>query len=131
MCFPDAAKRAEKNCRLRMRKNLTKYERLRRKEDISSLFSSSAGSYTVKGMRLVFRPNTVSYSRVLITLIRKYGNAVQRNRAKRVLRDIYRNVKHEIRPGYDIGFILYPGEFDYETRFKQCRSLLKKAGMLT
>ncbi len=128
--MPAAAKKAERNCRLRMRKSLTKKERLRRKGDISLLFSS-AESVTVKGMKLLYRKNGDSFNRILVTLIRKYGNAVQRNRAKRVLREIYRTMKHELSPGYDLGFILYPGEYDYRARNKQCRSLLKQAGLIT
>jgi ribonuclease P protein component len=111
-----------------MRKSLTRHERLKKRSDIKAMFSS-ADSITVKGMRLLYRKNGLPHNRFLVTLIRKYGNAVQRNRAKRILREIYRNSKYELIPGFDIGVILYSGGYDYEARLKQYRSLLMKAGI--
>lgn len=41
-------------------------------------------------------------SRLGITVSKKVGKAVQRNRAKRRLRDLYRNALPDLKPGYDI-----------------------------
>jgi ribonuclease P protein component len=41
-------------------------------------------------------PNGLEHSRVGLTLTRKTGNAVERNRAKRVLRDVFRRNHHRI-----------------------------------
>jgi ribonuclease P protein component len=39
---------------------------------------------------------------------KKVGNATERNRAKRRLREIFRTNKHKLTPGLDIIFILKP-----------------------
>ena len=43
-----------------------------------------------KGIRLVYRFNQLGFSRLGLAVSRKYGNAVQRNRFKRQLRDTFR-----------------------------------------
>lgn len=40
-----------------------------------------------------------------ITTSKKIGNAVQRNRARRVIKEAYRLIYHRIVPGYDIVFV--------------------------
>jgi len=42
------------------------------------------------GIRLVYQANELGYSRLGLAVSRKYGNAVQRNRFKRQLRDTFR-----------------------------------------
>jgi len=43
--------------------------------------------------------------RVGITAGKKVGNAVQRNRARRIIRESFRNVLPRLRPGFDIVFV--------------------------
>jgi len=42
------------------------------------------------GIRVVYRDNQLGFSRLGLAVSRKYGNAVQRNRLKRQLRDSFR-----------------------------------------
>jgi ribonuclease P protein component len=51
---------------------------------------------------LFFLPNTVGYFRLGLTVPRKVGNAVHRNRAKRVLRDIFRRHLPTVDPSLDL-----------------------------
>lgn len=51
----------------------------------------SGGRISCKGIRLVYRSNQLGFSRLGLAVSRKYGNAVQRNRFKRQLRDAFRH----------------------------------------
>lgn len=43
--------------------------------------------------------------RLGITTSKKTGKAVQRNRARRIIREAYRKLSENIQPGYDIVFV--------------------------
>ncbi|MBL4774841.1 MAG: ribonuclease P protein component [Mariprofundus sp.] len=62
--------------------------RLRSKADFSSL--RKAKRMRCGGLRLVYQDNQLGFSRLGLAVSRKYGNAVQRNRLKRQLRDTFR-----------------------------------------
>lgn len=111
-----------------MRKNLTKKERIKKKTDIKNTFASGK-RFTVSGAKMVFKKNNFEFSRFMITLVRNYGNAVERNRAKRIAREIYRINKHQIKPGYDIIFIFFPDKDSFRKREEQMLFLFKKSGL--
>ena len=46
--------------------------------------------------------NRTKNVRVGITTSKKVGNAVQRNRSRRVLREAYRQLADRVKPGYDL-----------------------------
>ncbi len=48
------------------------------------------------------RKNRLPVTRVGITTSKKVGGAVQRNRARRVLREAFRGLSGGVRPGYDL-----------------------------
>jgi len=51
---------------------------------------------------LLFLPAKSGRSRLGITVTRRFGNAVQRNKMKRLLREFFRTSKEQIAPGQDI-----------------------------
>jgi len=109
-----------------MRKNLTKIERLRSQSEISRVFKSSS-RVSCRGLKMVYIKNGLEWNRIAVTLVRKYGNSVQRNRAKRILREIYRSLKNNLKPGYDFIIVIYPGDYNYSIRLSQVKYLLTKA----
>lgn len=52
-----------------------------------------------------FFPNRSPYNRLGITAGKKLGNAVTRNRVKRIIRAAYRNTEKAFPIGYDIVFV--------------------------
>ena len=112
-----------------MRRSLTKQERLSRRSDIKRVFSSSR-RHVCGGMKLLERENGLGRNRIAVSFVRGFGTAVERNTAKRRVREIYRNSKHSFVQGYDMIFILYPGAFSFLSRKQQMQSLLNRAGLL-
>jgi len=49
-----------------------------------------------------WRKNRLSQNRLGITTSKKLGGAVQRNRARRVIKEAYRLLEPELKPGFDI-----------------------------
>ena len=76
--------------------------------------------------------NELSRNRICFTFSRGFGNAVERNRAKRLGREAYRNLKPRLRSGFDLILQVYPEEPApiFARRMKQLEHLLNKAGLL-
>jgi len=49
--------------------------------------------------------NRLGFTQVGITTSKKIGNAVTRSRARRVIREAYRGLAHQVKPGYDLVFV--------------------------
>ena len=54
---------------------------------------------------LFYRKNDLPYNRTAFLASKKVGNSVERNRAKRLMKESYRFLKDDIREGYDLIFI--------------------------
>lgn len=81
-------------------------------------------------MKLFLAEGSTPVTRVLVTLSRGYGTAVERNRARRVGKELFRMHKHSLAPGVDLLFLFYPGEFQYHDRERQMLGLLQRANVL-
>jgi len=76
---------------------------------------------------MIFTPSSILYPRFGITVSKRVGNAVVRNKLKRQLRDILRH--HKPSMGYDFVFIAKPGaaEASYKLISQDVISLLERA----
>ena len=115
----------------KVRFTFRRHERLRKRSDFERVFSygKSRGGSTVA---FYFAPNSLGYPRAGFIVSKKVcKKAVERNRAKRLMREVFRLNKHRLRP-VDIVFIARKGirgrKFqDVERDFL---SLAKKVGIL-
>lgn len=54
-----------------------------------------------KNIVLYFKKNKFDYNRLGITVSKKIGKAVLRNRAKRIIKEAYRSLEGSVSSGYD------------------------------
>ena len=83
---------------------MLKKDVLRRKSDFSALYNkgkSIGDRYVV----LFYKKNGLNYTRKAFLASKKVGNAVKRNRARRLLRESVRQLEKNLSPGYDYIFI--------------------------
>jgi ribonuclease P protein component len=78
---------------------------------------------------LFFIKNGLSYNRIVFTFSRKFGNAAERNRARRVGREAYRHLRPDLKTGYDLVLLVYPGNDFFVSRMEQLGILFSKAGL--
>jgi ribonuclease P protein component len=75
------------------------------------------------------RRNGLEHNRIAFTFSRKYGNAVERNRSRRLSREVYRFLRNELRKGYDLVLLVYPGQDNFKARMDQLRDLFSRSGL--
>ena len=112
-----------------MRKSLTKWERLRSRREIERLFKFGQTA-TGKGMRLAYLRKEAGPSRFVVIPRRGHKNAVERNRCKRIGKEVFRSVKDGVLAGYDIAIVCFPGDYRYADRHEQLLQLLSNANLL-
>jgi ribonuclease P protein component len=115
-------------------------ERLKRRQDIQAVFKKGA-SVSCPGARLFFLRENEGGRRIAFTFARKFGNAVKRNRTRRLSREAYRHLRTKIKGGYDLVLLVYPDKNNslegkksldsFSARLRQMRFLLVRAGLFT
>jgi ribonuclease P protein component len=76
-------------------------QRLHRQRDFERIFARKC-SVADKWMVLYSDWNDLTWTRLGIKVSRRHGNAVIRNRLRRILREAFRLQQHEIPPGLDV-----------------------------
>ena len=125
-------------------------EKLKGRDEIRKVFSERKG-VSCPGARLLSLRNGLPYNRIAFTFSRKFGNAVKRNRSRRLSREAYRFLRRELRQGYDMVLLVYPegnsaslmprpagpgrkesgpGREVLHKRMDQMRELFSRAGLL-
>jgi ribonuclease P protein component len=79
---------------------------------------------------IVVLPNALQNTRLGITVTKKVGTAVQRNRIKRVVREVFRRNRPLFPDSHDIVFIAKRGStgIDYESLLSELQRSAKKLG---
>ncbi|MGD8608057.1 MAG: ribonuclease P protein component [Myxococcales bacterium] len=77
---------------------------------------------------IVLQPNASSNTRLGITVTKKVGSAVQRNRIKRVVREVFRRNRALFPPGHDVVLIAKRNAVDlgYESLREELRGAARK-----
>jgi ribonuclease P protein component len=91
------------------RLNFPKKLHLRSKRDYDAVFDArtreSRGPLSVGA-----RPNDLPHCRFGMSVSRKVGTAVRRNRIRRLLREAFRLMQHDLPRGYDLVVVVRPHE---------------------
>ena len=114
---------------MEMRFFFHKKERLKGRDSIREVFNRKT-VVTCPGAKLFTRRNGLEHNRIAFTFPRKYGNAVERNHSRRLSREVYRLLRNELRHGYDLVLLVYPGRDRSSARMEQLRILFSRAGLL-
>ena len=89
------------------RLRFTRAQRLSGRRAFAAVFDArvrkNAGPVTV-----FVRPNGLTHSRLGLSVGRRVGNAVARNRLKRLLREAFRLDQHDLPEGYDLVIVPRP-----------------------
>lgn len=91
------------------------------------------GSFAVGRMCVIYKmPVAKEHTRIGFVTGKKVGGAVQRNRARRLMKEVYRLHQHEIREGYHIVVVARAGINDtqYEQVEREMMRLFKKSKLL-
>jgi ribonuclease P protein component len=103
-------------------------ERLKGRDEISEVFNRRR-AVSCPGAKLLRRENGLPFNRIAFTFSRKFGNAVERNRARRTGREAYRHLRYGLKPGFDLVLLVYPGKDDFVQRMAQMKELFARAGL--
>lgn len=92
----------------RLRFRLPGRRRLRRRNDVAALIQARC---SVADQRLVVYagPGPEPGSRMAVSVSKRLGGAVARNRIKRLVREAFRLEQHQLPGGYDYLFVARPG----------------------
>jgi ribonuclease P protein component len=103
-------------------------ERLKGRDEIRKVFNRGR-SVACSGVKLFILANDLPHNRIAFTFSRKFGNAVERNRARRISREAYRLTRYILKSGYDVVLLVYPGKDKLAIRMEQLKILFSKAGL--
>ena len=103
--------------------------RLSRKSDISKVFKKGK-TFRLRDGRLFVLSNGMSLNRFLCTFRRGFGKAVQRNKVRRISKEIYRYQELFLKKGFDI--ILLVSRYEYSFYAWKCKlvDLFKMANLV-
>jgi ribonuclease P protein component len=83
-------------------------------------------------MVLCYLPNGLTVSRCGFTVSKRIGNAVERNRVRRRMREAVRLIWERVAPGYDLVWVARSGinRAEFAELQNACGRLLRRASLL-
>lgn len=97
--------------------------RLGRKADFDAAFAAGRRA-SAEGLLVVVRPNGLEIRRLGVSVGRRFGGAVRRNRAKRLLREAFRLSRESLPAGIDV--VAVPRSPHFPDSAAEVRELLEK-----
>ena len=82
-----------------MTQGLSAQERIRRRAEFQQVYERGVRTHA-RFMTLFVLPNSLAVTRLGVAATRKLGDAVRRNRAKRLVREVFR--RNKTLPGFDV-----------------------------
>lgn len=113
-------------------KPLNKVGRITKNSDYREVFEKGS-SVATRGLVLYRLPNGQALNRIGYVASKKVGNAVVRNRVKRLLKEAYRLYTDDINKGYDLVVIARPNtaSFDYAQAAAELKHVFQRGGLFT
>jgi ribonuclease P protein component len=108
------------------KEGLSRKERLTKEKDFERVFKKGKKVWIGRVALMFYLENGLPYSRLGVAVSKKLRKAVKRNRAKRLIKEVFRRNKHLFPKGSDIIIIPHPGivELDYWRVLKEFENSL-------
>lgn len=106
-----------------VKKTLTKENRLRKRREFLYVYGERKPHFFRKAVIYVSK-NEANVCRLGLTIPKKIGNAVLRNRIKRILREAFRNSRHLFNENYD--FVINARKDSSELTLKEAMEMFEK-----
>ena len=103
-------------------------EKLKGRNEIREVFNRKR-HFSCPGAKLFTLCNGLPHNRIAFTFSRKFGNAVERNRSRRLSREAYRQLRNKLQKGYDLVLLVQPGRDVFPVRGDQLKELFSRAGL--
>jgi ribonuclease P protein component len=111
---------------------MKKQGRITKNREFQDVFKQGISTAT-RGLVLYQMPNGYPLNRTGFITSKKIGNAVIRNRVRRLLREAYRMYAVDIKTGYDLVFIARQpaATFDFNKAVAEMKRLLQRGGLFS